>query len=165
MDSAYTIFGHGPHITGLQMTARAALAFFIALALIRAGGVRMFGRKTAVDDIIVIMLGAILSRGVVAANNFLSTVEASAVLVVIHRLLSFITTKYKRPENILKGKRIVLYSNGKIHHKNLVKTSISEEDLLQSIRLETQQESYDGIDTAYLENNGRISFIKKISVV
>ncbi len=121
----------------------------------------MFGRKTAVDDIIVIMLGAILSRGVVAANSFLSTVEASAILVVIHRLLSFVTTKYKTPENILKGRKTILFSGGKIHHKNLEKTSISEEDLLQSVRLETQKESFDHIETAYLENNGRISFVVK----
>lgn len=121
----------------------------------------MFGRKSSFDDIIVIMLGAILSRGVVGANSFISTTAACAVMVVIHRVLSFITTFSRRADHFSKGKKVVLYSNGEIDRKNMAKTSISEDDLMQSLRLETKNETFDCIETAYLENNGRISFVLK----
>jgi uncharacterized membrane protein YcaP (DUF421 family) len=39
--------------------------------------------------------------------------------------------------------------------------SLSREDLLQSLRLETQQESLAIVEKAYMETNGRISFITR----
>ena len=57
------LFGNGQNLTALQMGVRAFIMFFIALALIRIGGMRIFGKKTAFDNILVIMLGAVLARG------------------------------------------------------------------------------------------------------
>ena len=74
------LFGSGEHLTALQMAVRAFIMFFITLALIRFGGMRIFGKKTAFDNILVIMLGAILARGVVGASPFFSTVAASAAI-------------------------------------------------------------------------------------
>jgi uncharacterized membrane protein YcaP (DUF421 family) len=63
----YDLFGRGEDLTALQMSVRSFIMFFIALALIRIGGMRIFGKKTAFDNILVIMLGAVLARGVVGA--------------------------------------------------------------------------------------------------
>jgi len=61
----------------------------------------------------------------------------------------------------LKGEIVPLYKDGKILWRNLEKTTISESDLMQSLRLETQKTTLDDIELAYLEDNGRISFIVK----
>lgn len=161
MDSIYQIFGEGKDLTTLQMCARSFAMFFITIILIRIGGVRIFGKRSSFDDIIVIMLGAVLSRGVVGANPFWDTVAAGAVMIVIHRLLAFACIKSNAIEQLLKGKPTVLYKNGRIHYENLKMSSISEGDLRESLRLETQKDSFDDIDTAFIENNGRISFITK----
>lgn len=155
------IFGVGKDLTVLQMCARALVMFFISLVLIRLGGVRMFGRKSAFDDIIVITLGAILSRGVVGANTFWSTVAASATLVFIHRVLTWVCFKSKWVEKLVRGKQLVIYKHTKIYIDNLKKAGLSEIDLMESLRLEMKKESLEDIESAYIETNGRISFIAK----
>ena len=161
MDIIDRLFGHGEDITPLQMTVRAIIVFFITLILIRIGGVRIFGRRSAVDTIIVITMGSVLARGIVGASPFLATISASAAMIVIHRLLGWLSAKYRRIEIIIKGDHVLLYTNGKIIPKNLEKTSLSKEDLEESLRLETKSNSLDKVESAYLETNGRISFIMK----
>ena len=72
------------------MGVRSFLMFFIALALIRFGGMRIFGKKIAFDYII-IMLGAILARGGVGRRLFLSAVAAVVVMVIIHKVLALLS--------------------------------------------------------------------------
>lgn len=62
------ILGSGEHLDPLQMATRALLLFFIALLLIRIGGLRIIGKKSGFDLAIVIMMGAVLARGIVGAS-------------------------------------------------------------------------------------------------
>lgn len=164
MSIIYQLFGEGKEITLLQMTARSAAMFFIAFLLLRMGGVRIFGKQSALDDVIVIMLGAVLSRGIVGANPFFSTVAAGAVMVLIHKLLTFIAFKNKKADSFLKGNKVGLFHDGHILYANLERSCISLKDLLESLRLETNHENFDAVEEAFLENNGRISFILKKTV-
>ncbi|HTD94678.1 MAG TPA: hypothetical protein VK644_12725, partial [Chitinophagaceae bacterium] len=72
----------------MQVGLRAAAMFLVALIMIRVGGKRILGRKTPFDTIVAIMMGAILSRGVVGVSPFGHTVVAVAVMIAIHRLIS-----------------------------------------------------------------------------
>jgi len=161
MDFIDKLIGHGEVITALQMSIRATIVFFITLILIRIGGVRIFGRRSAVDTIVVIIMGSVLARGIVGASPFLATIAAAAAMIVIHRLLGWLSVKYRSMEIAIKGDHVLLYSHGKVITKNLEKTSLSREDLEESLRLETKDSSLEKVESAYLETNGRISFIMK----
>ena len=152
------------NLTAYEMSARAIIAFFITIILIRLGGVRIFGRRSTIDTIIMIIMGSVLARGIVGASSLLSVIAASAAMIIIHRLLSWLSYKYKKVEWLVKGGNTILYNNGIIFYQNLARASLSERDLYESLRLETKQESLDDIETAYLETNGRISFIKKENI-
>jgi hypothetical protein len=97
------LFGSGEDLTPLQMGFRAFLMFFITLILIRIAGMRIFGKQTAFDSILVIMLGAVLARGVVGASPFISAVAAAAVMVAIHKILAILAMKYAWVGKIVKG--------------------------------------------------------------
>jgi uncharacterized membrane protein YcaP (DUF421 family) len=155
------VWGDDEHLNALQMSVRAILMFIFAIILIRLGGMRTFGKKSSFDNVIVIMLGAVLARGVVGASPFFSTVTAGLVMIMIHRLMAWISIKNERASVLLKGARIVLYKRGNIIWKNMEKTTISENDLMESLRLETKKTSLEEVETASLETNGRISFILK----
>ncbi len=75
-------------ITAVQMTTRAVLVFFAALALLCLSGPRTFGGSTAFDMVVKIMLGAVPSRAV-AASPFGGTLLSSFVLVGLYRLLAW----------------------------------------------------------------------------
>jgi uncharacterized membrane protein YcaP (DUF421 family) len=155
------LFGMGEHLTALQMGVRAFTMFFITLALIRFAGMRIFGKRTAFDNILVIMLGAILARGVVGASPFFSTVVAAAVMVVIHRTLAWLAIDHKWVGMIVKGYRRSLYKNGVYNHRNMEITAISKDDLLEGVRLQINSNKLDDVEEVYMEKNGLLSVVKK----
>ncbi len=155
------LFGSGEHLTALQMSVRAFIMFFITLALIRFAGMRIFGKRTAFDNILVIMLGAILARGVVGASPFFSTVAAAAVMVVIHRVLAWLAIDHKWVGMIVKGYRRSLYKNGQFNHRNMEITAISKDDLLEGVRLQINSNKLDDVEEVYMEKNGQLSVVEK----
>jgi uncharacterized membrane protein YcaP (DUF421 family) len=154
-------FGQGQDLTILQIMARGFVMFFITLFLIRVGGIRIFGKRSALDNIIAIIMGALLARGIVGVSPFFHTIAVSAIMVVLHRLLAWWAVKNKWVERSVKGHPIVLYKDGELIKQNLEKTTMSEADVLESLRLETNKRSLKDIEEVYMETNGRISFILK----
>ena len=161
MNTWTLLVGEGEHLTPLQMSIRAFTMFLIMLVLVRVAGMRTFAKKSSFDNIIAIMLGAVLARGVVGASPYWSTVAACAVMVVMHRLIAWITVRSRKLEKVIKGSYIKLYQDGALIDNNLEKTGMSESDLHESLRLEAKKMTLSEIDTAFLETNGRISFILK----
>jgi len=155
------LFGTGEHLTALQMAVRAFIMFFITLALIRFGGMRIFGKKTAFDNILVIMLGAILARGVVGASPYFSTVAASAVMVVVHKILALLALRYVWVGKIVKGIHRSLYKDGEFNRKNMRISAISKDDLMEGVRMQIHSKSLDQVEEAYIEKNGHVSIIEK----
>ena len=155
------LFGEGSNLNTVQMCMRAFVTFIIMLILIRFTGKRTFAKRSAFDSIVTIMLGAIIARGVVGASPYLQTIAASFVIVAMHRLIAWLSVKSRKFEQIVKGVYIKLYQDGAIIGNNLERTGMSENDLHESLRLETKKLTLAEIDTAFMETNGRISFILK----
>ena len=154
-------FGEGEHLNVLQMSVRTFFTFILLMLLIRLAGMRTFAKRSAFDNIIVILLGAVLARGVVGASPYWSTVASSVVMVALHRLTAWLSVKNLKFEKLVKGTYMKLYQDGALIDNNLEKTGMSENDLHESLRLETKKLTLTEIDTAYMETNGRISFILK----
>src|SRR5215204_6785505 len=154
------IFGTVGDVNTLQMAARAFIMFFVALLLIRIGGMRIVGIKTAFDSILVFMLGAILSRGIVGSSAFFSTIAAAATMILIHKVLGWLAMSHKQVGEIVKGYRHSLYKNGEINYKNLKKTSISKDDMMEGVRLEINSNSLAEVEEIFMEKTGQISVVK-----
>ncbi len=161
MEIIHRLFGEGKDLNALQMSMRAFVFFFLTLLFIRISGRRVFGKKSPFDNIIVIVLGSVVARGIAGASSFGATVAASFVLVIIHRLLSWFMIKNKSIEKLVNGNDILLYQNGEIIPNNLMKAGMSKDDLYASLRLETKAETLEEVEKSYMETNGRISFILK----
>jgi uncharacterized membrane protein YcaP (DUF421 family) len=161
MNIIHYFFGEGSNLTMLQMSMRAFSMFIVMLVLIRVAGMRTFAKKSPFDNIVVIMLGAVLARGVVGVSPFLSTITASVVMVIMHRIIAWLSVKSRKFEKLVKGSYIKLYHDGALIGNNLERTGMSENDLHESLRLETKKLTLAEIDTAFMETNGRISFILK----
>ncbi|HUS02336.1 MAG TPA: YetF domain-containing protein [Chitinophagaceae bacterium] len=157
------LFGEGNDLNALQMADRAFVMFFITLFLIRIAGMRAFGQKSAFDMIIVIMLGAILSRSVTGASAFWPTIAAGAVLAVVHRILGLLSMYNQTIGWIVKGNKIILYKNDKMIKGNMMKCSISYKDLQEEVRLILNEMTMDNVEEIYMERSGKISVIKKKS--
>ena len=144
-----------------QMAARAFIIFFIALLMIRIAGIRTFGKQTAFDTLTSLMLGAIIGRAVVTNQSFFGSILATLVLMLLHRLMAWLTFRNKKIGAIIKGKNLLLMKNGKREEENLSKTHITEEDILEALRRDVNITSLEKIKEVYLERSGDISIIKE----
>ncbi|GAB2979601.1 DUF421 domain-containing protein [Mucilaginibacter puniceus] len=161
MDTLIYIFGQRNDLNVLQMSCRGVVVFFIALILIRLSGRRSFGLHNPLDNIIIISLGATLSRAIVGASAFVPVVITCFVIVLLHRLLGWLFVRNPGLSMIIEGKKILLFKNGKFIDKNLKRALVCHEDVMQGIRKLLLTEDMDNIDEVYLERNGEISAIKK----
>jgi uncharacterized membrane protein YcaP (DUF421 family) len=161
MEWLITIFGTGKDLTVVQMSCRAIAVFLLALVLLRITGQRTFGHKTAFDQVVMIMLGAILSRGVTGSSPFFPVISASVVIVVLHRVLGWISMYNKTLGMLVKGEEIILYKNGRYHQKSMQKCMVTEKDMLESVRIETNADDLANVDIVTMERCGSISIVTK----
>ncbi len=154
-----TVFGHGRDLDSLQMAARAFLLFFVALALIRIGGMRSFGRKSSLDSVIVIMLGAVLSRPIVGASPAIPAVLASFVLVLLHRVVALATASVPWLDRLVKGRPVVLYERGTIDKTAMRRAGISRNDLVEAVHRHARKPELADVEAVVVEASGELSVI------
>jgi uncharacterized membrane protein YcaP (DUF421 family) len=140
------LFGEGKELTALQMGCRAFVMFFIALILIKMAGMRTFGIKSAFDNCVIIMLGAVLSRAITGASAFLPTVTSAIVLVFIHRILGMLSVKNRTLSHLIKGSPVSLYKNGVLNSKNLQRSDVSLGDIMEVVRGELNTNNLDEVE-------------------
>jgi len=161
MNLLIQIFGEGKDLNALQMSCRGVVMFFIALILIRVSGRRSFGVRSPLDNIITISLGAIMSRAVVGASDFLPVVVTCFVIVLMHRLVGWFIARSKAFGRFIEGEKILLFEDGVFLKDNMKKALVCQEDLMQGVRKSAMTEDMDKIEKVYMERNGEISPIKK----
>lgn len=148
-------------ITAVQMATRAIALFFITLALLRLSGKHTFGGSTAFDLVVKIMLGAVLSRAVVAASPFWGTVGAGVVFVGLHRLLAWAAFRSEWVGRLVKGEAQQLVAHGRPLPDQLRRLNLSEHDLRAGLREHAHLTSPEQAEAVYLERNGHISVVPK----
>jgi uncharacterized membrane protein YcaP (DUF421 family) len=161
MDTLIEIFGKGKDLTTLQMSCRGIVVFIIALILIRISGRRSFGVRTPLDNIVLILLGAVLSRAVVGASAFVPVITVCFIIVILHRIFGWAVAHNKRFARLTEGDKILLFENGRFIESNVHKALVCQEDIMQGIRESALTEDLTKIDKVYMERNGQISAIKK----
>ncbi|MDJ1493753.1 hypothetical protein QNI19_12500 [Cytophagaceae bacterium DM2B3-1] len=161
MEMFYTVFGEGKDLSVVQMSCRAIIVFLIAYGLIRVSGRRSFAIHTPVDNIVVILLGAILSRAVVGASPFIPVVCASLTLVLLHRIFGWFMAHNTRLGRWIESRKIILYQDARFIEENMKKALVRKEDIMQGIRQAIHTEDLTKIDKIYIEGNGKISILIK----
>lgn len=159
MTQIQALFGDGTELTATQMTCRAIAIFVIALVLIRVAGRRSFGMHSAFDNVITLLLGAVLSRAVVGASPFASTIAASGAIVLLHRVFAWLAVRSHWFGYLLKGDPIPVYENGAVIQANLYRSLISRRDLNEEIRIRLNRDSFAGIDRVFVERNGAVGIV------
>ena len=148
-------------LTAGQMVARAVIIFFISLILIRVSGIRTLGKQSAFDMLTKLILGAMLGRAIVANQPFFGTLLAALMVMLLHRLLAWIAFHNKKANAFINGETLLLMKDGKKQIKNLSRSHITDEDILEALRRDVNTGSTEKIKEVYLERSGDISFVKE----
>lgn len=161
MELLITIFGEGKDLNALQMSSRGIVVFFVALILIRISGRRSFGVRSPLDNIITISLGAIMSRAVVGASDFVPVIVCCFVIVLMHRAVGWLIAARKRFGGIIEGHKILLFDDSQFLDDNMKRALVCKEDIMQGVRKSALTEDMGKIEKVYMERNGDISAIRK----
>lgn len=148
-------------ITWWQMSLRAVVIFIFGVLLVRVAGKRAFGKASAFDIVFAIIIGSNLSRTLTASAPFFPTLAASAALVLLHRALAWLAFNTSWLGYLIKGERRCLVRDGEPQSDELRASQITDADLHEALRLNASQEDLAGVEAAYLERNGDISFVRE----
>lgn len=150
----------GQEIGWAQMSLRAVLIFAIGLAIMRFAAARAFGKWTALDIILAVIVGSNLSRALTGSAPFWPTVIATVVIVALHAALSHAVIRWPALSRALKGRSVCLIEDGTLNTRALRRHGIGKGDLRMALRAQGVAEIKDA-ESVYLERNGDISVIPK----
>ncbi|WP_090024889.1 DUF421 domain-containing protein [Chryseobacterium oleae] len=161
MDFLAELWGSGKSLNTVQMTCRGITVFILALILIRISGRRSFGIGSPLDNIIVMLLGAILSRAVVGASPFIPVMTTCTMIVLLHRFFSWYKGKSSRFIHWIEGDKIMLFKDGRFITENMERAQLHREDVMQELRKRAMTDDLNNIKTIYIERSGEISIVIK----
>jgi uncharacterized membrane protein YcaP (DUF421 family) len=144
-----------------HMSLRAAIVFIAAVAMIRIGDKRFMGKSTALDVMLGIVFGSVVSRAITGNAPFFPTLAASLVLVLMHFATAAVAFRSNKFGKLAKGSDRLLVRDGEIDWQQMRKAHITEADLREAMRGNGSGPDIKKIKAAHLERNGDISVISE----
>jgi uncharacterized membrane protein YcaP (DUF421 family) len=160
-DVLVQLFGDETEITPWQMSLRMILIFIIALILIRISGRRSFGMSSPLDNVVTILIGGILTRGVDGRTPFLGVIAAAVTFVILYRIVNWACVHNKTIGKLVKGEEKIIFKDGKLDKERMKKYMITEKDMEERLRITLHEGSLENIKEAYIERDGEIGLVKK----
>ncbi len=162
MDLLESLLGiRADQLTAVQMALRAVLTFAVAVAIVRLGHKRLFGKSTAFDLVVAIMVGSVLSRAITNTSGLLAIWLAGFVLVMLHRLMATVAYHVDWFGPVVKGHPVRLVEDGQADRKAMRDTHVSWLDLDEALRGTGSEADLSRVRLAYLERDGSISVIPR----
>ena len=146
-----------------HMAWRSLVVFLFSVLLMRVGVKRLLGHNAAMDVMLAVILGSVLSRAINGQADFFPTLGAGLVLVLLHRLLAMASLRSHWVSLFAKGRDRVLVRQGQVDREALRHATMTEDDLLENLRLHGNIGSAAEAEEARLERNGTVSVIKRRS--
>ncbi len=104
-----------------------------------------------------------MARAVNGSAAFLPTLGGGFVLVLLHRVVGMLAFRYDWFGKLVKGNPYIVIRSGKANRQLLKSFHISENDLIEELRLNGNLETTEQVKQATLERNGKISVIPQKS--
>ncbi|TAL87494.1 MAG: DUF421 domain-containing protein [Rhodanobacter sp.] len=160
MDPTHFIefIGTRNHVNWWQMTIRAVVVFLYGLVLLRLTGSRIFGKATALDIVLAMLIGSNLSRTLTADAPLLPTLVATTALVFLYWLLLYGALHLPVISWLVKGRSVLLVRDGKMDREKMSRMGVGERDLAEAMR-EAGIDDVRHIKEACLERDGSISML------
>lgn len=146
-------------LVGVVLSTSAIYVFLILM--IRLVGRRMLAQLSALDFIVMILLGSAVETAMVGAStSLLAGLVAASVLLVSNRLLTIVMLRSKRLRHFVVGGPVLLVHNGALLRPRMRRLGFTEADVLEALRERGIQDLTD-INSAVLEADGRINVVPR----
>lgn len=165
-DTLAAVFGTtDTDLNALQMAMRAIITFVVTVAVVRVGNKRLFGKGTAYDTVVAIMIGSVMSRAITAsgAGTMLATWVAGLTLILLHWLLATMSYHLSWFGPAVKGNAVPLVEDGEILGDGMRETGTTVNDLERAMRSGGNAPDISSLQSAVMERDGTISVVRRSS--
>ena len=145
----------------MDLALRAVFLYAFVLLLMRVTGRRELSTLSAVDLVLLIILGDAIQQGL--TQDDYSVTGAVIVVSTIAALqvgTSYLSFRSRRARRVLEGEPIVIVQDGKLIERNLKRERLTEDEVAEEMRAQ-QIASVEDVEWGILETNGTMSFIPK----
>jgi uncharacterized membrane protein YcaP (DUF421 family) len=148
-------------LTFVQISLRGIIVFLATLIMVRLGHKRSLTHRTPFDAVLLVILAAVLSRGINGSASFFPTLGGGVVLVALHRLFALLAFHSHGFGILVKGKPTVIVRDGHCDIRTMRRNHVSIHDLEEDMHLNGHINHLSEVRLARVERSGEISFIKK----
>ncbi len=143
----------------LEVAGTTMAIYLYLVLLVRLLGRRQLGQLSAVDLLILILLGSAVETGMIHGNTSLAAGIVSALtLLLTNFALTKIFLKFKRFRHLVGSGPILLVDNGKFVEEHLKRAGFTEADVLQALR-GREEDGLENVRFAVLETDGTVNVI------
>ena len=120
LDWARILLNHWKPTYLLEVVIRTVFMFVTVLVILRLAGKRGLKQLSIFELAIIIALGSAAGDPMMYPDSPLLPAIVNFILVIgIYRLITFMAGKWRKAEDILEGKAISMFENGKLNKSNL----------------------------------------------
>jgi len=144
----------------LTTALHTAIIYVFLIVAIRLFSRRQLGQLSALDLLILILLGSAVETAMVQASTSLRVgLVSAATLFVINRLLSLVMLKSRRFSHLAGSGPLLLVHNGRLVEENMRRLGLTKEDVIEAIR-GRECTSIEEIRYAVFEPNGEVTVVR-----
>ena len=126
-------------------------------------GYRQMSQMSMFDYVNGITIGSIAAEMATSLeDSFVQPLTAMIVYALAAVLLSWTSSRSIKARRIIEGRPLVLMNNGELYRENLKKAKINVTEFLSQCRISGYFD-VSKLETAILEENGKISFLPKVA--
>ncbi len=141
---------------------RAAVVYFLLLAIFRLAGNRSIAKLNAFDFVLLLIVSEAIQEALITSDYSITNAFLLVVtLVGLDIMMSLWKQRSPRVEQLLDGAPILVMQDGKLHRDRMRKERVDEADSLASARERHGLERMDQIKHAVVEASGGITIIPK----
>jgi uncharacterized membrane protein YcaP (DUF421 family) len=145
----------------MDIALRAVVLYLFILFVLRVTGRRELSSLSAVDLVLLIVLGDAIQQGLTQDDySVTGAMIAVATIASLQVGTSYLSFRSERAKRVLEGYPIVVIQDGELLDENLKRDRMTPDDVAEEMRMQ-QIASFKDVQWAILETNGQISFIKK----
>lgn len=143
-----------------ELVCRAAIVYVALLVLLRLSGKRTVGELGIFDLVVVIVLGSAVRSALLGNDkSVLGGLLVVVVLLLLDYVSAFLTARFRKIEQLVDGKPVLVARDGVVFHDVLKKCNVPVGTFDGVLRKHSL--SHEQIGQAILEANGTITVCKR----
>ena len=135
------------------------VGYVALLVMLRLSRKRSLAKMNVFDFVYVVIIGELIAITIMDENvALLDGLAATALLIVLQVVLSWLTTRSKRLERVINGEPTLLMRHGHFLHDAMHRERTTVREILSAIRAEGVAD-LEKVEAVVLETNGSLSVI------